>query len=176
VARHLLELYIQRATTTPAFKQTTSSRPATLPEDRRFPDQPFCSWTASPRRESPLRAAPAESRRCLPEEPVVAQHSRHDHTVTSVRAFGLLCYLVFNAYTATWSSFLRAFGFAMHSALFRATAFLHFSGLLAFSLGRSSHRGSPPASHRLPSDSWPSPRPEWPQPGTPTFNTLVAFT
>jgi hypothetical protein len=40
--------------------------------------------------------------------------------------------LVFNAYTTTWSPFVRAFGFAMHSALFRARVFLHFSGLLAF--------------------------------------------
>jgi hypothetical protein len=133
----LLALYNSALSPQQAFLHSLWLQP---PSQQHLVDQRLCRKTDASRTSRSARgprvtAAPAESRRrCLPEELVVAQHSRPHGRISE--SFGLLCYLLFNAYTTTWSSFVRALGFAMHSALFRARAFvcacLHFSGLLAF--------------------------------------------
>jgi hypothetical protein len=130
---HQHAFVLRTFTLAPATKPATSCRPATLNEDRRLQDQPPRSWTAS--------------HRCLPEEPVVAQHSRPHSRIwesfwlsnatwystrtrplgrPSVRAFVLQCIQPFSG---------------LELSTFQRTPGLH--------LGRSSHRGSPPTSHLI---------------------------
>jgi hypothetical protein len=102
---------VDSASIAPATNPATPSRPATLPEGRRFPDQPLCSWTAS-HRCLPGRSQLVGRRSSLPppplpawEKPAVAQHSwppghfgksfwfamllgiQHDHMVVFCKSF-----------------------------------------------------------------------------------------